>query len=159
MKLLDQVRSIIRKKHYSIRTEEAYLNWVKRYILFHNKRHPKDLSENDISRFISHLATDLNVAASTQNQALNAIVFLYKQVLGIEMEDFGQMERAKKPVKLPVVLSKEEARKVLSFMTGDCKLMAQLLYAAVCVSWNACDCGFRILTLSGARLPFATAKA
>lgn len=95
MKLLDQVRHVIRKKHYSIRTEQAYVQWIKRFILFNNKRHPKDMGEKEISTYISYLAVHGKVAASTQNQALNAIVFLYKQVLRINLGDFGPMERAK----------------------------------------------------------------
>ena len=89
MKLLDQVRDVIHKKHYSIRAEQPYVEWIKRFIIFPGKRHPKDMEETGISQFISHLATDLNVAASTQNQALNAIVFLYKHVLRVELDDFG----------------------------------------------------------------------
>lgn len=81
MKLMDQVRDVLRKKHYSLHTEHAYMDWIKRYIFFHDKRHPKDMGEAEISQFISYLARDRNVAASTQNQALNAIVFLYKHVL------------------------------------------------------------------------------
>ena len=92
MKLLDQVRDVIRKKYYSIRTEQAYVDWIKRYILFHQKRHPKDMGENEIARFISFLATEKNVAASTQNQALNAIVFLYKHVLHIELEELSRVD-------------------------------------------------------------------
>lgn len=91
MKLIDQVRVVIRKKHYSYRTEQAYVEWIKRFIYFNDKRHPKDLSEKEIARFISHLAINRKVAASTQNQALNAIVFLYKQVLRIELGDFVHM--------------------------------------------------------------------
>jgi hypothetical protein len=87
MRLLDQVREVIRKKHYSIRTEQAYVQWIRRFILFHDKRHPKSMGEKEISQYISHLATHLKVAASTQNQALNALVFLYKQVLQIELGD------------------------------------------------------------------------
>jgi len=101
MKLLDQVRDSIRKRHYSIRTEEAYINWIKQFIIFHGKRHPTELGEKEIAAFISHLATGRKVAASTQNQALNAIVYLYKHILRIEIGDLGQMERAKKPVKSP----------------------------------------------------------
>ncbi len=89
MKLLDQVRDVIREKHYSIRTEQAYAGWIKRYILFHNKRYPKDMEEMGISQYRSHLATPKKVAASTQNQALNAVVFLYKHLLRIELGDFG----------------------------------------------------------------------
>lgn len=128
MKLLDQVKEVIRKKHYSYKTEDAYVNWVKRYILFHNKKHPVDMGEKEISAFISDLAVNGKVAASTQNQALNAIVFLYKQVLNIDLGDFGPMERAKRPKKIPVVLNKEEVGRILGHMTGTNRLMAQILY-------------------------------
>jgi integron integrase len=130
MKLLDQVRSIIRQRHYSIRTEQAYVQWIKKFILFNGKRHPKDMGEPEIARFVSHLAEKRRVAASTQNQALNAVVFLYKQVLGIELSDFGPMKRAKKPERLPTVLSKQEVEQVLFEMSGTYKLMAQLLYGS-----------------------------
>ena len=90
MKLLDQVRHVIRKRHYSIRTEQAYTDWIKRFILFHEKKHPKDMGESEISKYISYLAVKRNVAASTQNQALNSIVFLYKQVLNRDLGDFGK---------------------------------------------------------------------
>jgi len=88
-KLLDQVRDVIRMKHYSLRTEKAYIYWIRRYILFHNKKHPKEMAEKEVSAFLSYLAVRENVAAATQNQALNAIVFLYKQVLRIEPGDFN----------------------------------------------------------------------
>ena len=100
MRLLDPVREVIRKKHYSIRTEQAYVQWIRRFILFHDKRHPKHMGEKEISQYISYLATHGKVAASTQNQALNALVFLYKHVLQIELGDFGHMERAKRPKRL-----------------------------------------------------------
>jgi integron integrase len=135
MRLLDQVRDVIRKKHYSIRTEQAYVQWIKRFIIFHNKRHPKDMGEKELSQFISHLATNERVASSTQNQALNAIVFLYKQVLRIQLDEFGHMERAKKPEKLPTVMSKSEVRLVLAAMSGTYRLMAKLLYG----------CGLRLM--------------
>jgi integron integrase len=135
MKLLDQVRNVIRKKHYSIRTEQAYVDWVRRYILFHKKHHPKDMGEKEVAQFISHLATDRRVASSTQNQALNAIVFLYKRVLNIELGDFGHMERAKKPEKLPTVMARKEVNQVLSSMSGINQLMAKLLYG----------CGLRLM--------------
>ena len=108
MKLLDQVRHVIRKKHYSIRTEQAYTNWIKRFILFNNKRHPKDMGEREISQYISYLAVKRNVAASTQNQALNAVVFLYKQILNRDLGDFGNMQRTKRPKNLPTILTKRE---------------------------------------------------
>lgn len=135
MKLLDQVRDSIRKRHYSIRTEEAYINWIKRYILFHGKRHPAEMGAKEIAAFISHLATGRKVASSTQNQALNAIVYLYKHVLRIEIGDLGHMERAKMPEKLPIVMSKEEVKRVLAAMSGAVQLMAKLLYG----------CGFRLM--------------
>ena len=135
MKLIDQVRVVIRKKHYSYRTEQSYVQWIKRFIYFNDKQHPKDLGEKEICRFVSHLAVNRRVAASTQNQALNAIVFLYKQVLRMELGDFGHMERAKKPKKLPVVMSKEEVEKVLGFINGTKGLMAKLLYG----------CGLRLM--------------
>jgi len=135
MKLLDQVRDVIRKKHYSIRTEEAYVEWIKRFIFFHGKRHPKDMGEKEISQYLSYLASHRNVAASTQNRALNAIVFLYKQVLGVELGDFGQFERAKKPKKLPVVMTKAEVSSVLTAMPEAYLLPAKLLYG----------CGLRLL--------------
>lgn len=135
MKLLDQVRGVIRKKHYSIRTEQAYVAWIKRFIIFHGKRHPKDMGEKEISQYISHLATDKQVAASTQNQALNAIVFLYKHVLRIELGDFGPMERSRRPEKLPTVMTKTEVGRVLAAMSDTHGLMAKLLYG----------CGLRLM--------------
>lgn len=130
MKLLDQVRHVIRKKHYSIRTEQAYTGWIKRFILFHGKRHPKDMGEKELSEFISYLAVKKNVAASTQNQALNAIVFLYKQVLNRELGDFGSMQRAKRPKRLPVMLTQDETDRVLTVMSGTNAIMAKLLYGS-----------------------------
>jgi len=135
MKLLDQVADVTRKKHYSIRTERSYVEWIKRFILFHGKRHPKDLGETEISQFISHLATARNVAASTQNQALNAIVFLYKQVLKIDLGDFGPMERAKRPKRLPTVLTQFEVNRILNTIPGLHGLMAKLIYG----------CGLRLM--------------
>ena len=135
MKLLDQVRDVIRKKHYSLRTEQAYVDWIKRYIFFHNKRHPKEMGAPEIARFISHLATERRVAASTQNQAFNALIFLYRQVLGIEVGDIGKTERAKKPQRLPTVMTRDEVTAVLSGMQGIHQLMAKLLYG----------CGMRLM--------------
>jgi len=106
MRLLDQVRHVIRKKHYSIRTERAYTNWIRKFILFNGKKHPKDMGEREISQYISYLAVKRNVSASTQNQALNAVVFLYKHVLNRDLGDFGNMQRAKRPKKLPTILCK-----------------------------------------------------
>ncbi|MFO7559935.1 MAG: phage integrase N-terminal SAM-like domain-containing protein [Desulfobacterales bacterium] len=122
-KLLDQVRSLIRLKHYSLRTEQTYVGWIKRYIFFHDKRHPKDMGEKEIRQFLTHLAVNRNVAASTQNQAFNALLFLYRDVLKQEFEDLGDVVRAKRSRKLPVVYSKSEIRKILNQLEGRNWLM------------------------------------
>jgi integron integrase len=129
-KLLDQVRELMRLRHYSLRTEEAYVGWMRRYILFHGKRHPRDLGESDIARFLSNLAIEGRVAASTQNQALNALLFLYKEVLRREIGFIGETVRVRRPAKLPAVLSRSEVKAVLEHLPGDYKLMGQLLYGA-----------------------------
>ena len=130
-KLLDQVRSVLRTKHYSLRTEEAYIGWIKRFILFNNKKHPMEMGEQEINRFLTHLAVNDHVSASTQNQALCAIVFLYKHVLKQKLGDFGEeLVWAKKPKKLPVVFTKEEAKAVLSHLSGTYWIMAMLLYGS-----------------------------
>ena len=127
--LLDNLRREIRVRHYSIRTEQTYCDWVRRYCQFHNLRHPVEMGAPQINQFLSHLATDRDVAASTQNQALNAIVFLYRHVLKKELDDFGEVVRAKRPKKLPVVLSLDETARLLSHMTGIQRIMAELMYA------------------------------
>ena len=129
-KLLDQVRQLMRLRHYSLRTEEAYLAWIRRYILFHGKRHPLELDETHVSEFLSNLAVNGHVAASTQNQALNALLFLYKEVLQRELGFIGNALRVKRPPKVPVVLSPAEVRAVLSHLDGQYRLMAQLLYGS-----------------------------
>ena len=129
-KLLSQVRQQIRTLHYSIRTEEAYVYWIRDYILFHHKRHPSELSEKDISRWLSHLANERNVAASTQNQALSAILFLYREVLNVSLNWIDNIERAKKPARLPVVFTKDEIDAVLSRLKDTAWLMASLLYGS-----------------------------
>jgi len=129
-KLLDQVRGVIRTKHYSYRTEQNYAQWIKRFILFHKKRHPKEMGAKEINSFLTYLAVKGKVSASTQNQALCAIVFLYKHVLKIELGDLGNVIRAKKPAKLPVVFTKEEVTKVLNQLTGTNLIMAMLLYGS-----------------------------
>ena len=127
-KLLDQVRDALRVRHYSIRTEETYLQWIKRYILFHNKTHPRDLGESEISAYLTHLAVNKNVSASTQNQALSALLFLYQQVLGIKLDWLDNVVRAKRPKRLPVVLSRDEIQRVLKLITGTNGLVARLMY-------------------------------
>ena len=127
-RLLDQVRDVIRIKHYSIRTEQAYLQWIRRYILFHGKRHPSELGSEHLSTFLSHLAVRGNVAASTQNQALSAILFLYRQVLKQNLPWIEGVQRAKRPQHLPVVLTRAEIKHVLAQLEGTVWLMAALTY-------------------------------
>ena len=129
-KLLDQVRDVIRLKHYSICTEKAYVNWIRRYILFHNKRHPREMGSCEIEAFLTHLAVDEKVAASTQNQAFNALLFLYREVLKIQLDDSINAVRAKSPKRFPSVLTKEEVHQVLDAMSGTYMLMAKLLYGS-----------------------------
>jgi len=129
-RLLDQVREIIRIKHYSIRTEQAYMQWVRRYILYHGKRHPRDMGATEVSAFLSSLAITANVSASTQNQALNAIPFLYRDVLKITLPWLENVQRAKRPKHLPVVLTREEVKRTLAALEGTVWLMAALTYGA-----------------------------
>ncbi len=129
-KLLDQVRDVIRRKQYSIRTEQAYVDWIKRFIVYHDKRHPAEMAEAEVAQFLTHLARDLDVAPSTQNQALSALLFLYKEVLKQEIGWLEKVERAKKAPKLPVVLSRAEVKQVFAHLHGVPKLMAGLLYGS-----------------------------
>ncbi len=130
VKLLDQVRNRIRVKHYSIRTEEAYVSWIKRFILFHDKRHPKEMGSKEIEAFLTNLAVRGKVASSTQNQAFNAILFLYNQVLKLDVFDKIDAIRAKPPERLPVVLSEQEAIGVIDAISGVQQLMVKILYGA-----------------------------
>ena len=129
-RLLEQVSAHIRFKHYSIRTEEAYLKTIKRFILFHHKRHPQQMGADEIRQYLSHLATEGHVSASTQNQALAALLFLYRDVLGVELPFIDGIERAKRPVRVPVVLTREETSRILSQLNGVYYLMARLLYGS-----------------------------
>ncbi len=129
-KLLDQLAAKTRLLHYSKRTESAYVDWVKRFILFHNKRHPREMGAAEIEAFLTHLAVERNVAASTQNQAFAAILFLYQKVLEIELPTIDAL-RAKRPERLPVVLSVDEVRRVLDGLDGIDLLQAELLYGMV----------------------------
>ena len=129
-KLLDQVKNAVRLRHYSIRTEEAYVRWVRRYVRFHGTRHPAELGAEEVRAFLSHLAVKQNVAASTQNQALSALLFLYREVLGQELEEMGSVVRAKRPERLPTVFTQEEARRVLDCLEGTHRIMACLLYGS-----------------------------
>ena len=129
-KLLDRVREKIRVKHYSIRTEEAYTYWIKKFIYFNNKRHPSEMGELEIEAFLTHLALRENVSPSTQNQALNALVFLYRHVLEKELNDKIDAVRSSKPRKLPAVLTKDEVMSLLNSMSGLNQLMAKLIYSS-----------------------------
>ena len=129
-KLLDQLRDRIRLKHYSIRTEKAYLDWNRRFILFHNKKHPRTMGTLQVEQFLTYLAVNGRVASSTQNQALSAILFMYKEVLGIELPWLNDVTRAKRPEKIPLVFSKNEIRKLLANLEGTYWIMGHLLYGA-----------------------------
>jgi len=128
-KLLDRMRDILRTQHYSLRTEQAYVQWARRYILFHHKRHPKDMGVPEVEAFLTHLALERHVAASTQNQALSALLFLYREVLHQPLESVDAV-RARQPERLPTVLTKTEVARVLSAMSGTSQLMAKLLYGS-----------------------------
>lgn len=130
MPLLDEVRDLIRTLHYSYRTEQSYVEWIKRYILFHNKRHPAEMGATEVSQFLTHLAINRRVAASTQNQALAAVLFLYRRILKQELPWLENVERAKRPARLPVVLTKAEAKLVLSNLSQQNWIMASLLYGS-----------------------------
>jgi integron integrase len=129
-KLLDQVRDALHLKHYAYRTEQSYVDWIRRYILFHDKTHPKDMGEPEIQAFLIYLATERNVSASTQNQALSALIFLYRNVLHLELDLPTGLITAKRSTHLPTVLTRSEAHKVLQCMEGTAALAARLLYGA-----------------------------
>ena len=129
-RLLDQVRELIRIKHYSIRTEQAYVQWIRRFIVFHGKRHPTAMGADEVTAFLSYLAVQRNVAASTQNHALNALLFLYRDVLKITLPWLNDVQRAKTPQRLPVVLTRDEVRALLAQLEGTAWLMTALTYGA-----------------------------
>jgi len=128
-KLLDQYRERLRVKHYSLRTEDAYLHWARRFIYFHGKRHPREMGGPEVEAFLSHLATEGRVASSTQNQALAALLFLYREVLQKELPWMDGMVRAKRPARVPVVLTEGEVRALLGQLDGTRWLATSLLYA------------------------------
>jgi integrase len=130
IKLLDRVRNVMRLKHMSLRTEQAYVSWIKRFILFHDKRHPAEMGADEIRAFLTYLALHGQVAASTQNGALNALVFLYRQVLKQPFPELEGLERAKRPRRIPTVLTTEETQAILAHLHGTPRLMAGLLYGA-----------------------------
>ena len=129
-KLLDQTRAVMRLKHYSVRTEPTYCDWIKRFIHFHHLRHLKEMGAAEISTFLTHLATIGNVSAATQNQALSALLFLYQQVLKQEVGWVDKVERAKRPKRVPAVLTRDEIHKIFAHLHGMPRLMAGLLYGS-----------------------------
>jgi integron integrase len=134
-RLLDRVRDSVRARHYSIRTEEAYVGWIRRFIVFHGKRHPNEMGETEINAFLSHLATDAKVSASTQTQALSALLFLYRVVLGRAFPDLKNLVRAKRPLRIPSVMSRSEVHRLLSNVDDEARLVVTLLYG----------CGLRLM--------------
>ncbi|NJN15719.1 MAG: integron integrase [Oscillochloris sp.] len=151
-KLLEQVRDVLRARHYSYRTEETYVEWIRRYIFFHHKRHPNELGREDLAAFLSHLAIHEHVAAATQNQARYAILFLYREVLEIDIDTPPEVIPARKPRYLPTVLSQTEVRTVLAHLSGVHLLMAQLLYGSglrlmECLRLRVKDLDFAMLQL------------
>lgn len=127
-RLLDRLRSEIRLRHYSIRTEETYVDWARRFVLFHGKRHPKDMGPEEVTAFLSHLASERNVSGSTQNQAKSALLFLYRKVLDMELPWLDEVIAAKAPRRLPVVLTQIEVRRLLNATSGTMGLVVSLLY-------------------------------
>jgi integron integrase len=128
--LLDQVHEAIRRRYFSRRTEQAYVHWIRRFIYFHGKRHPRDLGETEVTAFLNDLAVERRVAAGTQNQALSALLFLYREVLGRELAWLDGLERAKRPPRLPVVLTRAEVERLLAHLTGGRWLLASLMYGS-----------------------------
>ena len=129
-RLLDSVRYALRARHYSPKTEKTYVGWVRRFVLFHGKRHPRDMGAAEVTQYLSSLATAGRVAASTQNQALSALLFLYRDVLGTEMPWLDDVVRARRPVRLPLVLTRDEVRAVIRHLHGAPRLMAILMYGS-----------------------------
>src|SRR5205807_8766152 len=130
LRLIDRVGNVMRLKHYSLRTERTYWDWIERFIRFHGMRHPSEMAEAEVGEFLTYLARDGKVAASTQNQALSALLFLYKEVLKEKIGWLEAVERAKKPIRLPVVLTRDEVHKVFVHLHGTTRLMAGLLYGS-----------------------------
>ena len=129
-RLLDLVRDAIRRRHYSLRTEERYVHWIRRFVYFSGRRHPRELGAPEVTAFLNHLARERNVAASTQNQALSALLFLYREALQAPLPWLDELERAQRPARLPTVLTPREARALLAGIRGTPRLMASLLYGA-----------------------------
>ncbi|HLB00204.1 MAG TPA: integron integrase [Bacteroidota bacterium] len=129
-KLMERLGAALRARHYSQRTETAYTQWIRRFIYFHKLRHPQEMCEPEINAFLTHLAVEGKVSASTQNQALSALLFLYRHILNREIGELGEVIRAKKPRQLPVVMTRDEVKAVISYLFGDKRIIAMLLYGA-----------------------------
>lgn len=129
-KLLEQVRTVCRLRHLSLKTEQAYVQWIRRYVLYHQKQHPQILGAEHVRDFLSYLAATRKVAASTQNQARHAVLFLYREVLGINLDDLGTYRRATRPKRIPVVLSRDEVQAVMMHLYGVSHLVVSLLYGS-----------------------------
>jgi integron integrase len=129
-RLLDSVRLAIRLRHYSYRTEKAYVDWIRRFVLYHGRRHPREMGGDEVTAFLSHLANDRHVSAATQAQALAALLFLYKRVMNVDLPWIGDVVRAHRPKRLPTVLTRDEARLVVAQMPGVHRLIATLLYGS-----------------------------
>lgn len=157
-KLLDQVRQQIRVRNYSIRTETAYAEWVKRYIRFHQYRHPLEMGAVEIETFLTHLAVKRNAAGATQNQALAALLFLYKEVLKVELPWLDGIVRAKKPKHLPVVLTRDEVTRVLAQLSGVKWMVATLLYGSGLRLLEALRLRVRMLSFPAVKLWCATVR-
>lgn len=151
-KLLDEVRRALRIRHRSPRTEEAYLHWIRRFIRFHDRRHPRELGRDDITRFLSSLAVDHHVAAATQSQALSALVFLYRHVLHAPFDWLDPIERARRPARLPVVLTRAEVSAVLACLRGTPWLVCSLLYGSGLRLLEACELRIKDVDLDGRKL-------
>lgn len=146
-RLMDELREALRTRHYSKRTEQAYCMWVRRFIRFHEYRHPCEMTESEVNAFLTHLAVEQHVAASTQTQALSAILFLYRYVIGYELGDLGHLARARKPQRLPVVLTRDEVARVLAELDGDMRLIGAMMYGcglrlSECLSLRVLDIDF-----------------
>ena len=144
IKLMDQVREVLRYHHYAIRTEKAYVDWILKFIRFNGTSHPGKMGKPEIERFLSHLAMNRNVAVSTQNQAFNAVIFLYRDVLHMPIADRLEPIRSRKPKRLPTVLSREEVGQLIKAMEGTYQLMAKILYG----------CGLRLLEVVRLRVQY-----
>ena len=158
-RLLDRVRAAVRVRHYSIRTEECYAAWIRRFILFHDKRHPLEMGAVEINQFLSHLATDGRVSASTQNQAFSALLFLYQKVLEVDPGRIEGVVRAFRPQRLPVVLTREEVDRVLTELRDPYRLIAQILYGSGLRLLESLQLAFRTSISSGTKSSCATARA